>query len=81
MMKHYHYLDGYAAERLKKVVKLVQDPELQAKVERHVVDEVKHATYFKQRVEELGGGDSADTGRNPPGIPGSVQFPRPWHQR
>jgi bacterioferritin (cytochrome b1) len=55
MMKHYHYLDGYAAERLKKVVKLVQDPELQAKVERHVVDEVKHATYFKQRVEELGG--------------------------
>jgi rubrerythrin len=55
MMKHYHYLDGYAAERLKKVVKLLQDVELQAKVERHVVDEVKHAAYFKQRVEELGG--------------------------
>jgi hypothetical protein len=54
-MKHYHYLDGYAAERLKKVAKLLQDPELQAKVERHVVDEVKHAAYFKQRVEELGG--------------------------
>jgi rubrerythrin len=55
MLKHYHYLDGYAAERLKKVVKLLHDAELQAKVERHVADEAKHAAYFQQRVEELGG--------------------------
>jgi bacterioferritin (cytochrome b1) len=55
MLKHYHYLDGYAAARLKKVVKLLTDPELQKKVERHVVDEDKHAAYFKQRVIELGG--------------------------
>jgi bacterioferritin (cytochrome b1) len=55
MLKHYHYLDGYAAARLKKVVKLLTDPELQRKVERHVVDEDKHAAYFKQRVIELGG--------------------------
>jgi bacterioferritin (cytochrome b1) len=55
MLKHYHYLDGYAATRLKKVVKLLTDADLQKKVERHVVDEDKHAAFFKQRVIELGG--------------------------
>ena len=55
MLKHYHYLDGYAATRLKKVVKLLTDADLQTKVERHVVDEDKHATFFKQRAIELGG--------------------------
>jgi bacterioferritin (cytochrome b1) len=55
MLKHYRYLDGYAATRLKKVVKLLTDSELQKKVERHVVDEDKHAAYFRQRVIELGG--------------------------
>jgi bacterioferritin (cytochrome b1) len=55
MMKHYHYLDGFAAVRLKKLVRLLRDPELQSKVERHIVDEEKHAAYFKQRIVELGG--------------------------
>ena len=55
MLKHYHYLDGYAATRLKKVVKRLTDADLQKKVERHVIDEDKHATFFKQRVIELGG--------------------------
>jgi bacterioferritin (cytochrome b1) len=55
MLKHYHYLDGYAANRLQKVVKLLTDADLQKKVERHVADEDKHAAYFKQRVIELGG--------------------------
>lgn len=55
MLKHYHYLDGYAATRLQKVVKRLSDVELRKKVERHVLEEDKHAAFFKQRVIELGG--------------------------
>jgi bacterioferritin (cytochrome b1) len=55
MLKHYHYLDGFAAARLKKVAKVLQDPSLQGKIARHIADEEKHASFFEQRIVELGG--------------------------
>lgn len=55
ILKHYQYLDGMAADKLRKVRKLLLDVELQDKMERHISGEEKHAAFFRQRIQELGG--------------------------
>ena len=55
ILKHYRYLDGMAAEKLRQVAGLLQDGALKPKVESHLRDEEKHARLFGQRIAELGG--------------------------
>jgi bacterioferritin (cytochrome b1) len=61
ILKHYRYLDGMGAEKLRKVAGLLQDVALKRKVESHLRDEEKHAALFAQRIMELGGSPTFTT--------------------
>lgn len=55
ILKNYHYTEEFGGAELRRVARLVNDPDLKRKIEQHSADEDKHASLFKQRILELGG--------------------------
>jgi bacterioferritin (cytochrome b1) len=55
VLKNYHYVEEFGAAELRRVARLVSDPDLKGKLEQHSADEDKHALLFRQRILDLGG--------------------------
>lgn len=55
VFKIYLHVDAFGADQLKKVGRLIQDNMLQLKLEKHIADEEKHSSLFKQRIIDWGG--------------------------